>query len=84
MGGYLLLYPKAKVDVFILLGGFARISTIPALYMLGYWIAMQVFMGIQNFGADGGGVAYWAHAGGFIGGLILTLPFVLGKGKKIA
>ena len=40
--------------------------------MLGYWIAMQVFMGIQNFGADGGGVAYWAHAGGFLAGVIFT------------
>jgi len=73
MGGYLILYPQAKVDIFILLGGFTRISTIPAFYMLGYWIVMQVFMGIQNFGADGGGVAYWAHAGGFLAGGIITV-----------
>jgi len=76
MGGYLILYPKAKVDILILLGGFTRISTIPAFYMLGYWIALQVFMGIQSFGAEGGGVAYWAHAGGFIAGVIITALFL--------
>lgn len=74
MGGYLILYPKAKIDIFIFLGGFSRFSTIPAFYMLGYWIALQIIMGIQNLDNSQGGIAYWAHAGGFVtGGVILFL-----------
>ncbi len=73
MGGYLLLFPKAKVDILLILIVFVRIIPIPAWVMLGLWFAFQLFAGV---GADssGGGVAYWVHAGGFIVGLILTIP----------
>ena len=79
MGGYLLLYPKARVDVLIILIFFIRILPIPAWIMLGIWFALQLFNGM---GADPttGGVAYWAHAGGFIVGLVLTLPLFLRRG----
>ena len=79
MGGYLLLYPKAKVDILIIFIVFFRIFPIPAWIMLGLWLGMQFIGGI---GADPtvGGVAYWAHAGGFIVGMVLTIPLWLRLG----
>ena len=73
MGGYLLLFPKARVDIFIFFIVFFKILPIPAWIMLGLWFAMQVF---GSFGtpADEGGIAYWAHVGGFVIGLALTVP----------
>ena len=79
MGGYLLLYPKAKVDIFIFLIIFIRIVPVPAWLMLGVWFGLQVFNGISA-DMSGGGVAYWAHAGGFVVGFILTLPLWLKLG----
>ncbi|RUS58595.1 rhomboid family intramembrane serine protease [Pseudorhodobacter sp. E13] len=73
MGGYLLLFPRAKVDVLIIIVIFFRIFPVPAWIMLGLWFAMQLVSGFSTPG-DGGGVAYWAHAGGFIAGVILMLP----------
>ena len=79
MGGYLLLFPKARVDILIILFFFIRIITIPAWIMLALWFAFQIFGGA---GADAmqGGVAYWAHAGGFVIGAILTVPVFLRRG----
>ncbi|NNE52831.1 MAG: rhomboid family intramembrane serine protease [Sulfitobacter sp.] len=79
MGGYLLLFPKARVDIFIFFIVFFRILPIPAWIMLILWFALQFLGGI---GADPnqGGTAYWAHAGGFVAGLVLTLPFWLRRG----
>lgn len=74
MGGYLLLYPKARVDVFLFLIVFFRIFPIPAWIMLGLWFALQLFNGFA-VDTSGGGVAYWAHAGGFIIGFLFALPF---------
>lgn len=73
MGGYLLFFPRARVDILILFIFFIRILPVPAWLMLGLWFAMQLVSGI---GADPstGGVAYWAHAGGFMLGVALTVP----------
>ncbi len=79
MGGYLLLFPKAKVDILIIFIVFFRIFPIPAWIMLAVWFAMQFFGGLAADAARGG-VAYWAHAGGFVAGLILTVPFWLRQG----
>lgn len=79
MGGYLLLYPKAKVDILIIFIVFFRILPIPAWIMLGLWLGMQ-FIGGVGADPDMGGVAYWAHAGGFFAGLILTVPVWLRLG----
>ncbi|HAV09291.1 MAG TPA: rhomboid family intramembrane serine protease [Rhodobacteraceae bacterium] len=81
MGGYLLLYPKAKVDVLFIFVIFFRIFSIPAWICLGGWFALQLFNGL---GSDPtlGGVAYWAHAGGFVVGFALTLPFWLRRGGR--
>ncbi len=79
MGGYLLLFPKAKIDILIIIVIIFKVFPVPAWLMLGVWFALQLFNGV---GADpeAGGVAYWAHAGGFIAGVIFTLPMWLRLG----
>jgi len=79
MGGYLLLFPRAQVDVLIIIVFLVRIIAVPAWLMLGLWFGLQLFSGL---GADPltGGVAYWAHAGGFVIGVVLTFPLFLRHG----
>ncbi len=79
MGGYLLLYPKARVDVLIILIIIFRVIPIPAWIVLGAWFGLQIVQGSIT-PTEGGGVAYWAHAGGFIAGLLMTLPLWLRRG----
>ncbi len=73
MGGYLLLFPRARVDVLLIFIVFVRIITIPAALVLLLWFAIQVLAGLGS-SPDMGGVAYWAHAGGFVAGAVLALP----------
>jgi membrane associated rhomboid family serine protease len=67
------------VDILIILVVIFRIFPIPAYVVLAVWFGMQIFGGLGSF-ADQGGVAYWAHAGGFLGGLLLALPLWLRHG----
>lgn len=73
MGGYLLMFPKARVDVLIILIIIIRVIPVPAWIVLGAWFGIQLVQGSMT-PSDMGGVAYWAHAGGFAAGLILTVP----------
>lgn len=73
MGAYLLLFPKAKIDILIIIIVFFRVFPIPAWIMLGLWFAIQLFSGMA-MDAETGGVAYWEHAGGFIVGMLLIIP----------
>ena len=59
----------------IFLGIFVTTFTVPAVFMLGYWLLIQLIGGLGSIGAIGGGVAFWAHIGGFVGGAILVLFF---------
>lgn len=79
MGGYLLMFPKARVDILLFLVVFVRIFPIPAWIVLLLWFAMQ-FIGGVGANPDEGGVAYWAHAGGFVAGIIMTIPVWLRRG----
>jgi len=79
MGGYILLFPRARVDILVWIIIFIRIVPLPAWLMLGLWFALQLFSGVTSDIA-GGGVAYWAHAGGFLAGLALTVPLWLRLG----
>jgi len=82
MGGYLLLFPKAKVDILIFLIFFIRIVPVPAWLMLAIWFGLQLLNGISaDMGA--GGVAYWAHAGGFVIGFVLVIPLWLRLGGRL-
>ena len=80
MGGYLLLFPKAKVDVFIFFVVFFRILPLPAWIMLALWFAIQLFGG---FGGTDAGVAYFAHIGGFVAGVVLAVPVWLRRGGRV-
>ena len=73
LGAYVLLYPKARVLVLIPFGIFTQLLRIPALFVLGFWFAVQFLQGTMTFGAEGGGVAFWAHIGGFVAGMVLIL-----------
>jgi len=78
LGAYLLLYPKGQIRVFMGRG----VMHAPALMVIGLWILLQVFSGIGSLQTTGqqGGVAYMAHIGGFVAGLILAFLF---KGKGV-
>jgi len=71
LGAYLLLYPRAQVLVLIPIGFFTQMIHIPAAIVLGLWFVMQVFSGGMSVGHEGGGVAFFAHIGGFIAGMAL-------------
>lgn len=79
MGAYLLLYPRARVDILVIFIVFFRIFPIPAWILLSLWFALQ-FIGGLSTPANAGGVAYWAHAGGFVAGIALVLPLWLRRG----
>jgi membrane associated rhomboid family serine protease len=79
MGGYLLLFPRARVDVLLILVIFFRVITIPAWMMLGIWLGFQL-LGSLDSDPNAGGVAYWAHTGGFLVGLVLTVPVWIRRG----
>ena len=68
MGAYAVFYPKARVDLLVFLGFFATRVAVPAALMLLYWFAIQVLAGLPSLGGGGGGVAFWAHIGGFLAG----------------
>ncbi|MEM9741912.1 MAG: rhomboid family intramembrane serine protease [Pseudomonadota bacterium] len=74
MGAYALLYPRARINTVIFLGFFVTTIAVPAVVMLGYWFALQLLGGLPALGRSGGGVAFWAHIGGFLAGLALVLP----------
>src|SRR5436309_4260990 len=67
LGAYLLLYPRAQVLVLVPLGFFTRVMYIPAFIVLGMWFLLQLFSGTLS-SQVGGGVAWWAHIGGFVAG----------------
>ncbi|MDA1090342.1 MAG: rhomboid family intramembrane serine protease [Proteobacteria bacterium] len=70
IGAYLMVHPKARIKT--LVGWF--ILSLPAWVVLGLWIAMQFLSASAATGGEGGGVAWWAHIGGFIAGVVLIVP----------
>ena len=76
LGGYLLLFPKRRVRVIM----FYQMMEVPAIVAIGIWFAFQLISGIGVLGdSQGGGVAYGAHIGGFIAGLLLIKFFAIGR-----
>jgi membrane associated rhomboid family serine protease len=81
LGAYLLMFPRARVNLFVwplsvLLAIFTRSPylRLPAWLLLGLWFAMQVWLGVDGLSTMGeGGVAFWAHIGGFVAGVVLAL-----------
>src|SRR5256712_12092813 len=75
LGPYLLLFPRARVLVLIPAGFLPRVMPVPAIVVLGFWIVMQIIYGAFSWGGLGGGVAWFAHVGGFAAGLALIKVF---------
>ncbi len=78
LGGYLVLFPKRKVRALI----FRMYTTVPAYIALGFWIGYQIVLGYLT-PSGGGGVAYAAHIGGFIAGVVLIKLFAIGKSPRV-
>jgi membrane associated rhomboid family serine protease len=75
MGAYLVLYPRARVFTLVPLGFVFTSVALPAWVMLLYWSALQFLGGFVSIGGEGGGVAFWAHIGGFVAGVVLVQAF---------
>jgi membrane associated rhomboid family serine protease len=78
LGGYLILFPRARVITLVFIIFFVTIVELPALWILGFWFVQQVLFGYFDLGSQGGegGVAYFAHIGGFVFGLLAIKLFV--------
>jgi membrane associated rhomboid family serine protease len=80
MGAYLVLYPRVRVYTLVPLGFIFTNIALPAWVMLIYWMVIQIFGGLTQIGAEeGGGVAFWAHLGGFVAGVVLIKFFARTK-----
>lgn len=78
LAGYIVLYPKGTVRMFLLIGIFFTITRISAVLFIVFWFITQLFIGVASLGvttAQTGGVAYWAHIGGFITGFALAFIY---------
>jgi len=82
LGGYILLYPRRRVTVIL----FRFLTQVPSYVAIGIWFAFQLIsgIGILGGGSQQGGVAYAAHVGGFLAGLVLVKVFTIGRGQNFA
>ena len=86
LGGYILLYPRARVLTLVFIIFFVTVIELPAVFVLALWFLEQVYFGAANLTnptGGGGGVAYWAHIGGFGFGLALIRLFATRRDKQI-
>ncbi|TES92973.1 MAG: rhomboid family intramembrane serine protease [Candidatus Cloacimonadota bacterium] len=82
LGAYILLFPRAKVLTLIPLFYFIRIISLPAFVVLGFWIVLQIINGFTSLSLSAqGGIAFFAHIGGFLAGLLFVKPFLIGRRK---
>ena len=69
LGAYLVMYPKSRIKVFLFFLVFVPFR-VPAVLFLGFWFYMQMSSGLGTWGAESGGIAWWAHIGGFVFGML--------------
>lgn len=74
LGAYIILFPKARVLTLVFLGFFITMIRIPAVVLLTLWMLLQIVSSLMS-GGGGAGVAWFAHIGGFLAGMIMILPF---------
>ena len=87
LGAYLVLYPGARIQSLVFLGFFYQLIAVPAVIVLGFWFVLQVIDGLGSLGATTGiegGVAFFAHIGGFVVGALIALPFRLRGSTRYA
>jgi membrane associated rhomboid family serine protease len=75
MGAYAVLYPRARVHMLVFLGFYITRVVVPAAVMLGYWFVLQLLGGLPALESEEGGIAFFAHAGGFLCGVVLCFVF---------
>ena len=78
LGAYLVLYPRVRVNVLIIIVIFVQVIALPAYFMLLWWIGWQILSGLPQLGGASkasGGTAFWAHIGGFVAGVVLIKLF---------
>ena len=77
LGGYLVLFPRARILSLVFLVFFYQLIEVPALLVLGFWFLLQVIDGVTSLGATSadGGIAFFAHIGGFVAGALLIMIF---------
>jgi membrane associated rhomboid family serine protease len=75
MGAYLLMYPHSRIHVLILFLFYVDVIEVPALIFLGIWFLLQILGGVGQVAGSPGGVAFWAHVGGFLTGVAAALLF---------
>ncbi len=79
MGAYALLYPRSRILTLV----FIFLVPIPAVIILGYWFILQFLSGVSSLGAvASGGVAWWAHVGGFLLGMLITTMARIGQSTR--
>ena len=87
LGAYLILFPHARVTTIIPIFVFITVRELPAVLVLGLWFVLQIFSGVGSLGVadaqDAGGVAWFAHIGGFVAGMILIV-LMGGRRKRLA
>jgi membrane associated rhomboid family serine protease len=83
LGAYMFLFPKARIRTALILLVFVRVVSIPAVILLGYWILIQILSGMTEFGSlTRTGIAWFAHVGGFVAGLILVIMMRKQRGRR--
>ena len=83
LGAYLLLFPYSRISTLVIMY-FIMVIRVPALFLLGFWFFLQnFFQGLGSLGATGGGVAYWAHIGGFIAGILAIALYLKATGQSV-
>jgi len=75
LGAYLMLFPRARIRSLAFFGVFFTTVAIPAIVFLPLWFLLQFLYGLGSIGSSGGGVAWWAHVGGFMAGIVLVPIF---------
>ena len=88
LGAYLVLFPRARVTTLIFLGFFYQLIHVPAIIVLGFWFVLQLIDGLTSLGVaqTGGGVAFFAHIGGFVAGAAIawSVRIIGGPGSRSA
>lgn len=82
LGAYMIRFPRARILTLIFFGFFIRIVAIPALFVLGFWFILQLAFALPSIGSTTGGVAFFAHVGGFLAGIILFKLFSVFSRKR--
>jgi membrane associated rhomboid family serine protease len=75
LGAYIVMFPHARVLTLVPIVFFLQVAELSALFVLGFWFVLQAFQGVGALGGDVGGVAWWAHIGGFVFGAIVAFLF---------